>query len=137
MTDTSGAVLPGVTITIRNLDTGVERTHVTNEVGFYSAPFVPIGRHAVVASLSGFATVTRSGITVGLNQTRVVDIQLDPQLTESVTVTGDAPVLNTTNAEVKSRLTSEQIMDKPTLNAGNFLSLAETFTGFQENPTSG
>ena len=47
------------------------------------------------------------------------------------------PPINLTKAEVKSSLTEQQIIDKPTLNAGNFLSLAETFPGLQENPTSG
>jgi outer membrane receptor protein involved in Fe transport len=52
-------------------------------------------------------------------------------------VRGDAPAINLTSGEIRGALTAEQIMDKPTLNAGNFLTLAETFTGFQENPTSG
>lgn len=67
----------------------------------------------------------------------MVDFQLDPRLTDAITVTADAPRINTTNAEVKGSLTSEQIMDKPTASPGSFLGLAETFTGFQENPTSG
>ena len=78
----------------------------------------------------------RDGIQVGLNDT-VVDFPLDPRVAETVTVTGAAPPINTTNAEIKSSLTAEQIMDKPTLSPGSFLSLAEIFPGFQENPTSG
>ena len=137
VTDTSGAVLPGVTVTIRNTDTGAERVVVTNESGLYNAPFVQIGRYTVTAALQGFGAVTREGIQVSLNATSVVDFRLDPRVTEAITVSGDAPPINLTKAEVKSSLTEEQIMDKPTLNAGNFLTLAETFPGFQENPTSG
>ena len=138
VSDTSGAVLPGVTVTLRNTQTGVERTVVTNESGLYSAPFMPLGPYTVTATLSGFGTVTRDGVQVTLNQTRVVDFKLDPAaVTQEVTVTGDAPPINLTNAQVSSSLTAEQILDKPTLNAGSFLTLAETFTGFQENPTSG
>lgn len=137
VTDTSGGVLPGVTVTLRNTQTGVERTVVTNESGLYSAPFMPLGTYVVTATLSGFGPVTREGVQVTLNQTRVVDFTLDPALTQEVTVTGDAPPINLTNAQVSSSLTSEQILDKPTLNAGSFLPLAETFSGFQENPTSG
>jgi hypothetical protein len=137
ITDTSGAVLPGVTVTIRNMDTGAERTVVTNESGIYTAPLVQIGRYTVTAALSGFGTVAREGIRVTLNTTSVVDFKLDPRVTELVTVAGDAPPINLTRAEVKSSLTEQQIMDKPTLNANGFLSLAETFPGFQENPTSG
>ena len=137
VTDTSGGVLPGVTIVIRNMDTGVERTVVTNESGIYSAPFVQLGRYVVAASLQSFGTVRREGIQVALNATSVVDFTLDPRVTDVVTVRGDAPPINLTRSEVKSSLTSEQIMDKPSLNAGNFLSLAETFPGMQENPTGG
>ncbi len=137
VTDTSGGVLPGVTVTVRQMDTGTQRTVVTNDAGIYTAPFVQIGRHAVSATLTGFGAVTREDVNVGLNETRVVDFRLDPRVTDSVTVKGEPPPINLTKAEVKSSLTEQQIMDKPVLNAGNFLSLADTFPGFQENPTSG
>ncbi len=137
ITDTSGGVLPGVTVTITHVDTGGQRALVSNAEGFYSAPFLQIGRYDVTAALSGFGTVVRSGIQLNLNDTRVVDLKLDPRVTQEVTVTADAPAINLTSGENKGSLTAEQIMDKPTLSAGSFLSLAETFTGFQENPTSG
>jgi len=137
VTDTNGGVLPGVTITITHVDTGTGRVIVTNAEGIYNAPFLQIGRYRVKAALAGFGAVTREGIEVRLNDTRVVDLKLDPRVTQEVTVTADAPAINVTNAEIKGSLTAEQIMDKPTLSAGSFLSLAETFTGFQENPTSG
>jgi hypothetical protein len=136
-TDSSGAVLPGVTVTVRHVDTGQERMVVTNATGFYTAPFVPIGRYRVTAVLSGFGPIVRENVQVGLNETQVVDFQLDPRVTSQVTVTAELPAVNTTSAEVKGSLTAEQIEDKPTFNPGSFLSLAETFTGFQENPTSG
>jgi outer membrane receptor protein involved in Fe transport len=137
-TDTSGGVLPGVTVVVRGTDTGLERTLVTNEKGFYNAPFLPIGRYQVRASLPGFGTVLRDKVDVRLNDTQVVDFTLGPQVAEIVTVTAERPSINTTNAEIKQSLTAEQILDKPTLSQTNaFLSLAETFAGFQENPTSG
>jgi hypothetical protein len=135
--DTSGGVLPGATVTVRNTDTGAERTVAANESGFYSAPYVQLGTYSVKAELSGFGAVVRDGIRVGLNETRVVDFKLDPKLTALVTVTGDVPPINVTSATVRGSLTADQIMDKPSVNAGSFLSLAETFPGFQENPTSG
>ena len=137
VSDTSGAMLPGVTVTIKNTDTGAQRTVVTNEAGIYTAPFVPLGRYEVRAELSGFGTVLREGIQVALNETAVVDFKMDPRVTELVTVAGDTTPINLTRAEVKSSLTEQQIIDKPTLNANGFLSLAETFPGFQENPTGG
>lgn len=135
--DSSGGVLPGAVVTMRHVDTGQERTVVTNGSGFYVAPFVPIGRYRVTAALAGFGTAVQENVEVGLNQSQVVDFRLDPRLTDVVTVTAALPRINTTSAAVKGSLTAEQILEKPTLNAGSFLSLAETFTGFQENPTSG
>ncbi len=135
--DSSGGLLPGVTVTVRHLDTGQERVVVTNGTGFYAAPFVPIGRYRLTAALAGFGTIVRDTVDVGLNQTQVVDFRLDPRITDTVTVTAQAPPINTTSAEVKGSLAAEQILEKPTLSPGSFLSLAETFTGFQENPTSG
>ena len=137
VTDTSGGVLPGVTITITQVETGTTRVLVTNAEGLYSAPFLQIGRYTVKAELTGFGAVVREGIDVRLNDTRVVDIRLDARVTQEVTVTAQAPSVNLTNAEVKGSLTAEQIMDKPSLSASSFLSLAETFTGFQDNPTGG
>ncbi len=138
VTDATGGVLPGATVQVRNAETGAARDLTTNEQGFYAASFLPIGRYSVTARLAGFATVVRENIDVGLNQTRVADFQLKPSAREeTVTVVGAAPPINTVNAEVKGALTAQQIADKPTLNPGSFLSLAEIFAGFQENPTSG
>ena len=137
VSDSSGAVLPGATVTIRNVETGAQRTVVTNEAGFYTAPFIQIGRYTLTTTLSGFGTVTRENIDVGLNATRVVDVSLEPRVSSEVTVTGVLPPINLTKAEIKSSLTAEQIFERPTLNSGNFLEYATTFPGFQENPTSG
>jgi len=112
----------------------------TNQAGFYAAPFLAIGPYRVTARLAGFAPVVR-GVDVGLNRTAVIDFSLGLSMSEKVTVFAERPPINLTNQEVKQSLTAEQIMDKPTLIGGNnaysFLSLAETFAGFQENPTSG
>jgi hypothetical protein len=139
--DTTGAPLPGVTVTIRSVDQGYARDVVTNDKGFYLASFLPLGAYRVTAALPSFGTVVRDRVEVTLNTTRVADFQLDPKITDVVTVTAEAPVINTSNAEVKQSLNAEQILDRPTVqnlnNTNTFLALAETFAGFQENPTSG
>src|SRR5262249_6157867 len=96
VTDTSGAVLPGVSIAIRHVNTGAERILVTNQEGFYSAPFLQIGQYTVTAALAGFGSVAREGIQVGLNDTRIVNFTLNPRATETVTVKADAPPINAT-----------------------------------------
>jgi outer membrane receptor protein involved in Fe transport len=138
--DSQGGRLPGVNLEIRSTETGQLRTTVTNAQGFFQLAFVPIGRYRVSTDLSGFGRKVRE-IEVRLNSTSVVDLTLSPALTEEVLVTADSPRINTTSGTIQSSLTSEQIMEKPTAmnlnNVNQFLSLAETFTGFQENPTSG
>ena len=135
--DRGGALLPGVTVTIREMDTGYERVTVTNEKGFYSAPFLPVGRYRVTAELSGLGTATLSNVGVGLNTTTVKNFALTPQISETVTVNAEAPHINITDAEIKQTMTSKEIMDRPNLNPANFLDLATVFAGFDENPTSG
>ena len=138
VSDSKGAVVPGANVVIHNLETGQERTLTANSEGFYVAPFLPLGRYKVTASNTGFSPVTQENVEVTLNQTRVIDFTLNPSgVTEAVVVTAEAAPINTTNAEIKGSLNNEEILAKPTFNQSNFLTLAETFTGFQENPTSG
>ena len=113
-TDTTGSSLPGVSITIQNIETGATRQATTNERGQYSAPFLPLGRYKLTASMSGFGAVVREA-TVTLNSTAVVDFKLDPAITQETTVTAEPPRINTTNQQVQQSLNSEQILDKPTL----------------------
>ena len=135
--DTNSAFVPGVTVTIRNVDTGQERTVTTNGQGYYIATFMPIGRYTATAVKSGFGQVTRENVAVTLNSTTTADFALNPTITEAVTVTSESAPINTSNAEVKGSLSTQEILDRPTSNQTNFLTLAETFSGFQENPTSG
>ena len=141
ITDTTAAPVSGVSVAIRNVDTGLVREVTTNERGFYNAPFLPIGRYKLTATLSGFGSVTRDRIDVRLNETLAVDLRLDPTAKEEVTVVAERPPINTVTSDVKQALTAEQILDRPTVqnlnNNNTFLALAETFAGFQENPTSG
>src|SRR4051812_25064924 len=76
VSDSSGGVLPGVTITITSLDTGTERSVVTNEKGIYRAPLLPLGRYKVVAELPGFKTFSQTGITVSVGSTAVVNVSM-------------------------------------------------------------
>jgi hypothetical protein len=136
--DSKGAVVPGAEVTVMNAETGQVRNLKTNSEGFYVAPFLPLGRYKVTASQTGFTSVTQENVEVTLNQTRVINLTLNPSgVAEAVVVTAEAAPINTTNAEIKGSLNTEEILSKPTFNQSNFLTLAETFTGFQENPTSG
>lgn len=138
VTDVKGDVVPGIEVTISNVDTGQERHVTTNSEGVYSATFLPIGRYLVVAAGKGFSSTTQENVEVTLNQTRVVNLSLRPSgISESVMISADAAPINTTNAEIKGSLNTQEIQDKPVANQGSFLNLAETFAGYQENPVSG
>ncbi len=138
VSDSRGAVVPGADVVVRNMETGQERNVKTGREGTYLATFLPLGRYTITASGPGFSKVAQENIEITLNETRVVNFTLNPSaVTEAVVVTSDEAPINTTNAEIKGSLNAQEILEKPTFNQGSFLTLAETFTGFQENPTSG
>jgi len=114
ITDTQGGVLPGVTLTVTNAETGVARTAVTEGDGKYRFAGLQPGRYDLRAELQGFSTVDVKNIvlTVGLEYPK--DVQMGVQtLQESVTVTGEAPVVETTKTEVGAVVTQEQIAVLP------------------------
>ena len=137
VTDANGAVIPNATVTVKNTETGLERTVVTSDDGNYNLPFLPIGKYNVEATRTDFNKVVRQNVTVSLNETNVVNIQLNPSISGEETVTDEAPVINTSDGQIAQSLTESQIQERPVLNQGSFLTLAETFTGFQENPNGG
>ena len=114
ITDTQGGVLPGVTLTVTNADNGNVRTVVTEADGKYRTAGLPPGRYDIRAELQGFATVEVKSLvlTIGLEYPK--DISMGVQtLQESVTVTGEAPVVETTKTEVGGVVTQEQISILP------------------------
>src|SRR5688572_11676837 len=126
--DTRGAVVPGVDVVVRNVETGQERNIRTNSEGFYVATFMPLGRYSIKASGQGFTTSTKEDVEITLNQTRVADFTLTPSgVTEAVLVLSQEAPINTTNGEIKGSLSAQEILEKPTANQGSFLTLAETF----------
>ena len=89
ITDTTGAVLPGATITATQTNTGLVRTVVTNESGQYVLPNLPLGPYRVEAMLPGFRTFAQEGITLQVNASLVVDAELAlGELAETISVTG-------------------------------------------------
>ena len=85
--DQQQARVPGVTVTVRNLETNVIRSTVSNDEGRYRVPNLPVGTYEVTAELAGFSKYVQSGVTLSLNQTAVVDVTLKPAgVTEAVSV---------------------------------------------------
>ncbi|MFB3853935.1 MAG: TonB-dependent receptor domain-containing protein [Vicinamibacterales bacterium] len=126
--DEQGGVLPGVTVTARQVATNTTRTVVTNEVGQYFLPNLPVGECEVSASLTGFAPAARPvELTVGAEFT--VDFTLRvSSVSETVNVTGEAPLLETTRTVVGQTISKSQVDTLPTVNR-DFLSLAQLAPG--------
>ena len=112
--DTSGGVIPGATVTARNVDTGFMRTAVTDGQGEYRLPSLPPGRYAVATELAGFTTETRPDITLIIDQTATLNFSLKPAaIAETVTVTGESPIVDITRSDVSTSVSTQQIQDLP------------------------
>ena len=113
VTDTTGGVLPGVTVTATHTATGNTFFSVTDDRGVYRIP-ARIGAYQLTAELSGFTTATRGGITLLVGQEAAVNLQLSPAgLQETVTVTGEAPLISTTQSQIGSNIDARQMEELP------------------------
>jgi hypothetical protein len=135
--DSSGAVLPGVTVSLVNAGTGLSRTVVTDSKGEYTAPLLPTGTYNVTAELSGFNKVALSNVHLGVDQKVKVDLKLEVgQLTETVEIQAEVPLLQTSSSDLATTIEGEQIKTLP-LNGRNFVSLTRTIPGvLRGNPGS-
>src|SRR5580692_388008 len=122
--DSSGGVLPNVTVTITNLDTGLTRTAKTGDDGEFRAPELPVGRYEVKAEHSGFKTVTRKGITLEVTQQAVINLDFEVGSTDQqVVVTEEAPMINTQDATLGGTVSETKMTELP-LNGRNYIDLA-------------
>ena len=95
--DSSGAVLPGVNVAVRNLETGSIRAAVSDGMGRYSVLSLPVGRYEIRAQKDGFRAEVRTGITLAVGQEATVDLVLQlGEIRQQVTVTGEAPLVSAT-----------------------------------------
>ena len=112
--DTSGAVLPGVTVTASSPSLMGVQTAVTNEAGAYRFPALPPGTYSLVYELAGFNTLKRDGIALALGFTATVNVELGvASLQETVTVTGESPVIDTTSTRVQQNFKLDQLQSIP------------------------
>jgi hypothetical protein len=127
--DSTGAVMPAAVVTLINVDMGVSFQTKTNEVGNYQFPSIRIGNYTVVAEASGFAPVTREGISLSIQQRYVADFSLRPSnIAETVSVTAEAVQLQTQEASLGATVESKTINDLP-LNGRNYTFLAHLSAG--------
>jgi carboxypeptidase family protein len=132
--DQQKAVVPGVTVTARNLETNATRSAISNDEGLYRIPNLPVGTYEVSAELGGFARYAQSGITLSLNQTAAVDITMKPAgVSQEVSVIEEnAPPLNVANAEVGVLFDRKRIAELPFATDRDIFSIALSAPGVSQ-----
>jgi hypothetical protein len=134
VSDSSGAVLPGATVTVTNVHTKVTKILTTNDAGVYSATNLIPGVYNVEASLSGFKTTVAEAITLEVNANPKIDVILQVGPTsEAVTVVADAPLLQTQQTNLGQTVTGRQIEQLPTRR--NLFSLIPLAAGVSQQAT--
>ena len=114
VTDAQGAVLPGVTISATSPSALGAQTAVTSETGNYRFPALPPGTWTVTYELAGFNTVRREGISLSLGFTANINVELAlATLQETVTVTGESPVIDTSATRIQQNFKTEQLQSLP------------------------
>ena len=134
--DEQGALLPGVTVTLTNIDTGEPRVVVTNESGLYRAPLLSLGTYRVSAELQGFKKFEQTGVSLRAGQTAVIDVRLSVgAIAETITVTADSPLVDLAKIEQGRTLSEEEIKTLPltSRNPYNFALLQPGVVGFETN----
>src|SRR5437867_5472517 len=111
VTDTSGAVLPGVTVTATQTATALVRTAVTDETGSYLISNLPTGPYRLEASLQGFRSYVRTGLVLTVGATPTINVVLElGSLEETITVEGAAPLVDVRSAGVSAVIDNERIL---------------------------
>jgi len=118
--DPSGAAVAGATVQARNVDTGAEREVVADGEGRYLVAALPVGNYEIRASKQGFKEEVRSGILLVVGEEATVDLTLQlGEVSQEVTVNGDAPMVSVTTNDISGLIGEQQVKDLP-LNGRSF-----------------
>lgn len=131
--DSSGGIVPGAAVTVQNVDTNQTRTLTTNDAGEYRAPALQVGHYTVKVEKDGFRTLTQQGLTLEVQQELVVNADMQVgTANQEVTVTAEAPLVNTTNGTLGGLVNEEKMADLP-LNGRNYIDLSLMQSGVTED----
>ncbi len=139
VTDTTGSIVPGASVTVTNTATGAARHGVSNDAGVYSVPALSPGSYTVVVELQGFRTQTRRDMVLQVQQVARADFTLEAGVvSESIEVTGGAALLATEDSTVGQVIDNKRIVELP-LNGRSYLQLAALTPGVNINasPSAG
>src|SRR6266851_9287986 len=137
VTDQSGGVISGATVTVTDTERGVTKTLITNEPGEYNAPTLIPSTYKVRAEAKGFKTIERQNIVLEVGKEIRVDLSLQPgDQVQTITITESVPLVETTNAVLGGTLDNADINDMP-LNGRNYQSLLALRPGVMIQPGGG
>ncbi len=126
VTDAQAAVVSGAAVTVTNTGAGTTTRLTTNASGYYEAPLLLPGAYSVSVEMSGFKRTVRSGLTLALGDQLQIHLQLEVGgVTESVTVTSEAPLLDTSTVSTGRHISHREVMDLPVL--GNNITMLTRF----------
>lgn len=133
VTDEQQAAIPNATVTARNTETSTTRTAQTDSEGRYNFVNLPVGPYEVTVEAGNFARYVQTGITLLLNQNAIIDVTMRPaSVQETVTVTENASLLNTTSAEVSTRFDSRRLSELPLATNRNVFNVALSAPGVSQ-----
>lgn len=136
VTDSTGAVMPATKVTVLGAENGISRTLTTDASGSYAIRLLPPGTYKLQVEASGFKVYEQQGITLLPGQTAVQDVKMSIGAnTEQVVVNSQAPLLNTSDANLSAEITSRQVLDLP-LNLRNIYGLATLNSSVQNSSES-
>ena len=137
VTDPSGAAVANAKVTVENTSTRLTRTAQTSDAGLYSFPGIPVGTYNLSVAAPGFRAVKQSGIVLTVGAVATVDVPLAiGSAEETVTVTADAPILESTSSQTSTTVSSAAVRDLP-INGRNFLDFTVLTPGVVRDPTRG
>jgi len=135
--DQTGALMPGVTVTVIHTATGTTRTTVSDEKGLFRVPLLPVGVHDVTADLAGFSSRKLPEINLTIGQTVTLSIQMAVSgVAETVNVSGGTPVIETSRTQVSSTITEATVQNLP-VNGRNFIDFALLTPGVTRDVRTG
>src|SRR5438093_9709533 len=135
--DTTGAVLPGVAVTITHQATAVTREVVSDAEGVFRAPVLPVGQYTVKAQLSGFKIVEQRDVTLNVGQTLTLRLEMTVStVAENVTVSGSTPVIETSRSQISSTVSETSVQNLP-VNGRNFIDFALLTPGVTRDVRTG
>ncbi len=132
VSDSNGGAVPNAPVTVRNIETGAERSVVSDGNGFYRIPLLPLGTYRVTVSAENFKRLVRDGVTLSTGQTASVNVALEAgAISETVNVSSDAPIADSGKIDVGRVMNTQEVQNLPLVsrNPYNYALLQANVTG--------